>query len=99
VYSFATPKKENMPVRRVVLVIVPPIRLLKAMLMFWMLPFRLREKLSNISGISLATGARKKANRMGFTLKADAASTTESMKGLLHVQMSRPPTKRYNTPL
>lgn len=55
------------PHSRVVFVIVPPIRLETAILIFCKFPFLLKETLSKISGISEAIGAKKNANRIELT--------------------------------
>ena len=54
---------------KVVLVIVPPTILLNAILIFCIFPFLDKEILSKISGISEATGAKKKANNIGVKLQ------------------------------
>ena len=91
--SFSSPLFSllHTPHNSVVFDMVPPTKLLIAMLMFWLLPLRANDTLSRISGISLAMGARKNARRMGFTFMDDAASTTHTMKGLENVKMSVPP--------
>jgi hypothetical protein len=63
---------------------VPPIRLLKAILMLRARPLRDREILSRISGISEATGAKKNASKIGFTSSVLAVSATD-----LIVQVSK----------
>ncbi len=70
---------------------VPPTKLLIAMLMFWLFPFLASDILSNISGISLATGAKKNASNIGFTSNVEAACTTLTMKGLENPNINTPP--------
>jgi len=46
----------------------------------WIFPFRERETLSRISGISEAIGAKKKASNIGFTLHFVEIETTDLFK-------------------
>jgi len=52
------------------------------MLIFCALPFLDSDMLSNISGISEAIGAKKKASNIGLTFSLAAMLTTEVINGL-----------------
>lgn len=89
---------QNIPIRSVVFVIVPPMRFEKAILMLVELPLMDREMDSKISGISEAIGARKKARRVGLTSMVTAKDETALMKGSEQEKMRTPPTAKYPIP-
>lgn len=89
---------QKMPMRRVVLVIVPPMRFENAMLMLVELPLTEREIDSKISGISDAMGAKKKAKSVEFTSKVVASEEMALIKGSENIKIKLPPTARYPMP-
>jgi hypothetical protein len=93
-----TPKKQNTEHSSVVFVIVPPTRLLNAMLMLTVRPRRDNDTLSRISGISLATGAKKNASSTELISKRSAVAATASINGVEKPTISSAPSSNRPQP-